>query len=52
MFVIWSKYYMSLSHNPLFYMDAITYPCPNPDDDLANLCYRQVSNIRRTLVGN
>ena len=23
---------------PLFYMDVIIYPCPNPDAGLANLC--------------
>ena len=26
------------SYIPLFYVDVITYPCPNLDADLINLC--------------
>ena len=26
------------NHNPLFYMDVINCPCPDPDAGLANLC--------------
>ena len=46
----------------LFNMNVMTYTCPNIDNGLGDLKgnpgqelgkgYRQVSNIRRTLVGN
>ena len=26
------------NHIPLFFMDVIPYPCPNPEAGLSNLC--------------
>ena len=28
-----------INYTPLFYMDGITYACPNPDAGLVKLCH-------------